>query len=518
MKFVKIMSILTISTFIITMSNWGALAAESEGIIKRVIKTREYKAILGINTDSAYIENSQVSIEKPLLVLGKTYVDLYEIGNSLGIRVNWIEDEVGYFKTRFSRGYNGAVEKEIDFTLIYTYEDLKQPYKFFVRDSIIYVSLRELCEIAELSINYSDGVISVYKEMVTYLSEGYENEVKDKTALTSTEESNSIGFMLDVTDLNSSDDYIYGKYFIEPKHIVYPYEAYSYEYLVENSNDLQKMYPDIIKKSSIGKSVEGRDLILLEFGRGKKKIFVCGTHHAREYISTTYIMYAIDRYAYLYRTNGNFGEYNIKEILDNVTFCIVPMVNPDGVNLVQNGVYATQNPEYVKSMPINESPRHGFKAWKANINGVDVNWNYDKDWSIEKNKASRGSMGFNGDMPNSEPETIAMANYVDNHVFEAYISFHTQGSIFFWADDIKNPTNINRIVRSDTGFLQFTETGGGIGGSFFDYVYRKYGKATMTVELCKYVGNYPYPDYDFDSVWAPAKNILLIFGKSIMYR
>ena len=40
----------------------------------------------------------------------------------------------------------------------------------------------------------------------------------------------------------------------------------------------------------------------------------------------------------------------------------------------------------------------------------------------------------------------------------------------------------------------------------------------MTVELCNYVGPYPYPDAGFDDVWTSAKDVLLIFGDVIKNR
>lgn len=250
---------------------------------------------------------------------------------------------------------------------------------------------------------------------------------------------------------------------------------------------------------------------------------MCGTHHAREYISTTYLMYAIDRFAYMYKTGMNETEYDIRTILDNVTFCIVPMVNPDGVNLVQNGINAVQNPEKVAAMKITEGKENGYRAWKANINGVDPNWNYDKDWYKSREKASSpASTGYNGTEPATEPETRAVSAYVDSQPFEAYLSMHTQGKLLYWAEDVTNPTNLGAIIQKDTGFSLIREDTpkklSGVGGSFFDYVFRKYGKATMTVELCNYIGPKPYPDANFDKVWAPAKNVLLIFGQTIMNR
>ncbi|MBC7766235.1 MAG: hypothetical protein H7Y41_07090, partial [Hyphomonadaceae bacterium] len=281
---------------------------------------------------------------------------------------------------------------------------------------------------------------------------------------------------------------------------VYPYSAYSYEFMKSDAQKLANMYPDLIKTSTIGRSLEGRDIQLIQFGKGDKKIFVCGTHHAREYITTTYLMYAIDQYAHMYGMGENAGDFNIKEILDNVTFCIVPMVNPDGVALVQGGTDALKSwRDFVKKLPITESKQYGYRAWKANAGGVDLNWNYDFNWNAKRNKNGRASTGFNGDYPNTEPEVQAMTTYIASVEFQAFLSMHTQGQVIYWADGINKKTGIGEMVKKDTGFIDITDNSSSpYGGSFFDYVHGKYGRPTMTVDLCKYVGNYPYPDHDFD--------------------
>lgn len=449
---------------------------------------------VAINSPSAVYNGETVQINAPILAFGKTYVDLYETASYLGAEVIWVDDTVPYVKVVCG-------DKATDFTIISYYDEIEQGNKFFVKDERIFVSARDLAQAAGVALDFKDWVISF----------GTGADEADRALF---------GEINPLVNVNS---YLYDTYYYAPQHCVYPYQAYSHEFVVNDANKLAKMYPEIIKVGSIGKSVEGRDLVLIEFGKGAKKIFVCGTHHAREYISTTYLMYAIDRFAYMYETGMNETEYDIKAILDNVTFCIVPMVNPDGVNLVQNGINAVQNPEAVSAMKITEGRENGYRAWKANINGVDPNWNYDKDWFKYREKTSSpASTGYNGEMPNTEPETQAVAAYVDANMFEAYLSMHTQGKLLYWAEDVTNPTNLGALVQRDTGFSLIREDTpkklSGVGGSFFDYVFRKYGKATMTVELCNYIGPKPYPDADFDRVWAPAKNVLLIFGKTIMER
>ncbi len=443
-----------------------------------------FSATMAINEDIVVFNGTKANIAPPVLVFNKTYVAVQSVAPYLNI-------------TAKREGKTLTVTHEnssLTFTEISYHDELKNPSRFFRKDDLCYISLRELTDFCNYELTYNRGIITVQNSKALYNS------------------------LFSDISTSSTEDYVYGAYPYKAEHIVYPYRAYSYETMLSDAEKLKNMYPELIKTSSIGKSVEGRDLLLIEFGKGKKKVFVCGTHHAREYIATTYLMYAIDQYAYCYRTGKNWGKYNPRSILDEITFCIVPMVNPDGVNLVQNGIESTQHALSLSGMGLYEGKKYGYESWKANVRGVDVNWNYDKDWSIERNKNGRGSSGFNGEYPNSEPETLAMTNYVDSNSFEAYLSFHTQGQIFYWADSTENPLYLQQAIKKDTGFSGIQETCTGVGGSFFDYVYRKFNKATITVELCPYVGNYPYPDRNFDTVWKPAKNILLLVGNEIIYR
>ncbi|MBO5409581.1 MAG: hypothetical protein J6A61_09320 [Clostridia bacterium] len=447
-----------------------------------------FSITMAINEEVVLTDGIPSQITPPILVADKTYVDLYAVAPLIGMDVCWMAEDNGYFQVRG----NGLI---VDFTRISQWDELiRIPYKFFVKDSKIFVSLAELAELAGYPVSYTNGLI-VLGAPNHYYHEAYVE-----------------------VDTSPCNDYVYANYPVWAEYVVNPYQEYSYETMQNDIARLQTMYPDLIKTSSIGQSVEGRELTLIEFGRGPHRIFVCGTHHAREYISTTYLLYAIDRYAYAYRTNSMWGKYSPKEILDYVTFCVVPMVNPDGVNLVQNGIGATQFPDELANMKLYEGAKYGYSAWKANIRGVDLNWNYDKDWLLSRNRNPRGSVGFNGDHPYSEPETIAVTDYVDSHPFDAYLSFHTQGKLFYWGEDHENPTYINQLLKKDTGFSEITDPGAGPGGSFFDYVYRNYHKPTITVELCPYVGNFPYPNSDFDTVWKPAKNILLLVANEILYQ
>ena len=303
--------------------------------------------------------------------------------------------------------------------------------------------------------------------------------------------------------------------------IVDPYQAYSYEAMLEDATELQLRYPELIRLKSIGQSVEGRDLLLIEFGNGERNIFLNGATHAREYITTSYLMYMIEEYADAYVNGGMYNNYNVEEILGGVTFSILPMVNPDGVNLVQNGLYSTQDYVSVAKIPIYRYDREGYVSWKANINGVDLNRNYPRNWHVDRTVTGPSSSMFKGYAPLSEPESMAIMRYLYSNMSWAYISFHSQGEgLYGWSDPNEwYSGQLNSMVTrimEESGFRKLSGTSDNNYGTFGDHIRAIFHKPTLTIELCEYVGSYPYPNTDFDNVWAPAKHISLIIAEEVM--
>ena len=57
--------------------------------------------------------------------------------------------------------------------------------------------------------------------------------------------------------------------------------------------------------------------------------------HAREHMTTNVLMEMIDNYTVAYRKSSSFAGYNVKSTLNKTSIWFVPMMNPDGVTLVQ---------------------------------------------------------------------------------------------------------------------------------------------------------------------------------------
>jgi hypothetical protein len=304
-------------------------------------------------------------------------------------------------------------------------------------------------------------------------------------------------------------------------HIVDPYREYSYEDMLRDAAALRDMYPDLIRLGSIGRSVEGRELLLIEFGSGGRKIFVNGAVHASEYICSSYLMYMVEQYACAYETSGFFGDFDVREILGKVTLCIVPMVNPDGINLVQNGVGAVLEPGALSKIAANDPRFVDYSCWKANIDGVDLNRNFDDNWYVARPVKAPAAKLFKGDYPLSEPETRAVVSYVNKNMFWAFLNFHSQGGGVYGWDD-RNAryypelgSMLSRIIDA-SGFKKLKDTSETDYGTFAGYARATFLKPALTVELCRYVSSYPYPNEDFLSVWTPARDFCLIVAEEVV--
>ena len=97
-----------------------------------------------------------------------------------------------------------------------------------------------------------------------------------------------------------------------------------------------------------------------------------------------------------YNRNSNIYGYNIRRLLGRTTLYVCPMLNPDGVDLL-NGEINTNSKEYRFAKYVsNKYPNIKFpNGWKANINGVDLNLQFPAGWQkARKIKISPGPLGL----------------------------------------------------------------------------------------------------------------------------
>lgn len=296
---------------------------------------------------------------------------------------------------------------------------------------------------------------------------------------------------------------------------VNPFKTITYTQMVQDLKELVLWHPDIASLDVIGKSVDGRDLYALKLGTGKEEILVNASHHAREHITTNVVMEMADQYAHLFKTNGSMNGYGVRSILQKSAIYFVPMVNPDGVSLVQLGAGSAKNK--AAALKLNGGSSN-FAAWKANVRGVDLNRNYPADWkNICCDPGKPSSQNYKGPKALSEPEAKAMADFVQKRSFKTSASYHSSGQIIFWhfyqsGARKSRDLAIARKVSQKTGYSLVAARSNPSGGGFNDWFIQNEQKPGVTIEVSPYVGNRPVPLVYFSSIWQQNNSIGLMLA------
>jgi len=190
---------------------------------------------------------------------------------------------------------------------------------------------------------------------------------------------------------------------------------HNYGEIVAFLQNLTVTYPTIAKFiPSVGKSIEGRDIVGITIGgtATKKKVFVSGGQHAREWIAPATTLYVITQLITRYGTDEN-----VTALLDSTTFHFIPLVNVDGY------AYTWQS--------------SGTRLWRKNrrLNaggtyGVDLNRNWNDHWGGEGSSGTPSSDTYRGTAPFSEPESTAVSKYVEaNGPFVGAIDYHSYSQL-----------------------------------------------------------------------------------------
>ncbi len=138
-------------------------------------------------------------------------------------------------------------------------------------------------------------------------------------------------------------------------------------------NSFKTVFP-FVEIGTIGNSVLGNSIPYVKIGNGKRKVFYSGSFHANEWITTPILMKFIEDYCTAYVKNQNIYGYSSNQLYQDCTLYVVPMVNPDGVNLVTKEI-KPNSASYDQAKIISQNyPAIPFPSgWKANISGVDLN-------------------------------------------------------------------------------------------------------------------------------------------------
>jgi len=230
-----------------------------------------------------------------------------------------------------------------------------------------------------------------------------------------------------------------------------------------------------------------------------KKIIIQYSIHAREYLTT---LVAIEQIEHL----KNFE-------LDGMIY-FVPLINPDGVKVVLDGVehLSPTTKSFVKSLGDNNA------LFKCNIHGVDLNTNFDACFKSGKQNISYPNyQNYTGTTPNSEPETQALTKLTKLVNPDLTISYHLKGEVVYYGFVGQSPQNDARdelLAHKIAKFLNYKPIRCyNSAGGYKDYCSVHYGMPSFTIEVGNDKYPHPYPLHQRDVVINQNRNLPLYLLK-----
>ncbi len=291
-----------------------------------------------------------------------------------------------------------------------------------------------------------------------------------------------------------------------------PYSHYLTTLLLDG---IVSRYP-FIKKSEIGKSVSGKNIEALTVGNGNKHIFINSGFHANEWLNIPVVLRFTEEYSYAVANYDYIEDKNASELFSNTLLHIVPLVNPDGTDLVTGALYEGNYYNQAKSIA-SHYPQISFPSgWKANINGVDLNLQFPAAWDeakrikYEEGFTKPSPIEFVGSAPLSEPESEIIYQYTKDNEFDIILAYHSQGSIIYWKYRDYLPEKSEEIGNSlskASGYpLELTPYNSSFAG-YKDWFIQDYNKPGYTIETGR--GTNPLPISQIDEIYPANKKLIV---------
>ena len=296
-------------------------------------------------------------------------------------------------------------------------------------------------------------------------------------------------------------------------HDVYTTIPYSSAVLAVNLQGFLRRF-SVFRAETIGYSVMQRRIPALRIGTGPTNVLFNAAHHANEWITSPLVMKFAQHCAQMLESGGTVGGTPAPELFARITLTVVPMVNPDGVDLV-TGQLRPGTYFYAAAKSLNTPPLPFPDGWKANIRGVDLNLNYPAEWEkarelkFARGYTEPGPRDFVGPAPLSEPESAAMARLTEQNDFALTVSYHTQGEVIYWrfADyEVPGAEAIGEAMAAAGGYRLDEAPEFSAYAGYKDWFIQQYRRPGYTVEAGN--GINPLPIRDFEAIYAQNEPIM----------
>ena len=279
---------------------------------------------------------------------------------------------------------------------------------------------------------------------------------------------------------------------------------------------LLRTYP-FMRSERLATTAFGRPVTTLVVGNGPRKVIFSAAFHGNEWITMPILLTFAKQLGEAIVSGGEIAGQNARQLKEKVTIYMVPLVNPDGVDLV-TGAVATDSPEYALATALSENyPSIPFPSgWKANLLGVDLNLQFPAGWAqareikFMQGFTRPGPRDYVGRAPLDQVESRAMEGYTQAIDPALVLALHAQGEEIYWQfEDVFVPgaKKLGERLAQVSGYtLADTPYNSSFAG-YKDWFIKMYRRPGYTIEVGR--GENPLPAEQFPEIYRAVLPILV---------
>ncbi len=277
-------------------------------------------------------------------------------------------------------------------------------------------------------------------------------------------------------------------------------------------NRIVSLQDEGLELFNIGQSTLNKNILATHIGSfDGTQIIIQGGIHAREYIST---LLMVEQARYLFAN----------DLVQDGGIYFVFLTNPDGAEISLDGIQNIPCEITRQYLTLGNNNSDNFSRFKANINLVDLNTNFDADWGEgSQNVFCPNSENFVGFYPNSEREVQNLITFTQRIKPSLTISYHSKGEVIYYGFAGESEQNIVRDraigeqLSALTGYpLIFTENST---GGYKDWCIKNLQIPSYTIEVGSNLLSHPIGEENLPEIFKQNKDVpLLALNLAIMYQ
>ena len=261
-----------------------------------------------------------------------------------------------------------------------------------------------------------------------------------------------------------------------------------------------------------------RPISTLVAGNGPRKVIFSASHHANEWITSLVLLKFAEDLAEAIRADGKILGRSARALSEAVTIYMVPMVDPDGVDLVVGAIQPGDIQYDLAERLARDYPTIPFpEGWKANLLGVDLNLQYPAGWlqareiKFAQGFVRPGPRDYVGRAPLNQFESRALHGYTEFIDPALVLALHSQGKEIYWQfKDIFVPgaEELGKKMAEASGYTLANTPYNSSFAGYKDWFIQNFRRPGYTVEVG--LGINPLPIKQFEEIYRDVAPILLI--------